>query len=453
MLSFLDFNYENCPDISEEKLSRFKWMAKMRFVAAGSLFVVFTLLKLTKWVNFPYMPVVVITVVEMFINQPYPRIVRLFKSFDLLVFLNLLVDILIITWSIQSSEGMDSYYNLLVYPLVFVFAGIVFSRALTFALANISWFCYAAMVYLEYTGVLPTRDVYHVQMSEQDRIITTVLVLPFYNIIAFFVSYLGTVLREREQQLKETKAMLIQANKLAARKAQVAANAELSQRFSPSLMMMRGHLQKILETIGPDHSRTREIRFLESEVDKMYEAVNAQTSTLAEVSRPPARRSVNVIGCIEEAVSLLLPQLSRHNIEVYQQYDSHQDQVEGDPEQIQKVIFNLLNYFRGKMSGSQMDHIWVMTRNIQTDLSAAHIEIKIKANGFTPTPKELSRIFDAPFTTKGGNVGGLGMSITYGIVQNLQGDIRAVLEKDQGMAFIVTLPVWTEEPGPSKDIG
>ena len=447
MLDFLNFNYENCPDIPEERLMRFKWMAKMRFVAAGSLCIIFTLLKLSGWVDFPYLPIVVISLIEMFVNQPYPFIVRRFKSFDAIVFLNQLVDVLVITWGVHSDDGLNTYYNLLLYPLVFIFTGIVFSRALTFILANLSWLCYAAMLYMEYNGIITHNEIYHMKMSGQDRFITMILVLPFYNIIAFFVSYLGTVLREREQQLKETKAMLVQANKLAAKKAQISASAEFSQRFSPSLMMMRGHIQKILERIQPDDPRSGKIRFLESEVTKMYETVNIPPPPERELT--VAKQMVNVVRSIDQSVELLSSQLRKNNIEVHRQYDSEYNFVEGEPEQLQKVIFNLINYFRMNKSVVGIDTIWVETRNLKKDPSAQReIEIKLKVNELTLSSKEMDRIFDAAFAGKGSGKGtGLGMSIAYGIVQNHNGDIQAISEGNKGMSFLVTFPVSEEKTG------
>ena len=58
------------------------------------------------------------------------------------------------------------------------------------------------------------------------------------------------------------------------------------------------------------------------------------------------------------------------------------------------------------------------------------------------------RIFDPFFSTKSGKNAGLGLSISYNIIQRLGGDIEAKNQEQGGSIFTVTLPV---EPG-SKGI-
>jgi two-component system NtrC family sensor kinase len=60
-------------------------------------------------------------------------------------------------------------------------------------------------------------------------------------------------------------------------------------------------------------------------------------------------------------------------------------------------------------------------------------------------PEHLPRIFDPFYTTKQvGRGTGLGLSVTYGIVEKHGGHIEVQSQKGQGSTFTVVLPVLSE---------
>ena len=60
--------------------------------------------------------------------------------------------------------------------------------------------------------------------------------------------------------------------------------------------------------------------------------------------------------------------------------------------------------------------------------------------------KNLKKIFDPFFTTKPVGKGtGLGMSISYKVIKEHNGDIRLKTKVGQGSTFIITLPIHFEK--------
>ena len=73
--------------------------------------------------------------------------------------------------------------------------------------------------------------------------------------------------------------------------------------------------------------------------------------------------------------------------------------------------------------------------------------IEVSDNGPGIAPNLIGRIFDPFFTTKGiGDGLGLGLSISYGIVQDFGGEISARNRPDGGAELTVELPRYKAEP-------
>ncbi|HER19623.1 MAG TPA: HAMP domain-containing histidine kinase, partial [Chromatiales bacterium] len=71
----------------------------------------------------------------------------------------------------------------------------------------------------------------------------------------------------------------------------------------------------------------------------------------------------------------------------------------------------------------------------------AHVVIEIVDDGVGIEPEALNRIFEPFFTTKEGEAGlGLGLAVTYGVVQRHQGTINVKSTPGQGTTITIILP-------------
>lgn len=86
------------------------------------------------------------------------------------------------------------------------------------------------------------------------------------------------------------------------------------------------------------------------------------------------------------------------------------------------------------------------TINIITAQKEDKIEVTIEDDGMGIPPENLSKISDPFFTTKAPGEGtGLGLFITYSIIEEHDGDIDVISNAGKGTIFMVSLPKWTEE--------
>lgn len=124
-------------------------------------------------------------------------------------------------------------------------------------------------------------------------------------------------------------------------------------------------------------------------------------------------------------------------IEVHTHLDPSNPQVRGDDQKLQQVLLNLLVNAEYAMQDVHVRHLSIMTRK---DRGKVHIVISDTGQGMSDDTRE--RIFEPFFTTKPAGVGtGLGLSVSYGIVQGHNGGIAVDSTPNVGTTFTVTLPL------------
>lgn len=442
----LEFNYEQCPGMTDSLAARFKWSSRMRFSAALAIVGLLFFTKLLGWTGFPAMPLLIVGFIEMFVNQPYPGYVRRVKNPEVILFLAQFVDVVLITWGIHILGGMNAFYMILIYPMVIVFTGIVIGPIYTFVIANLSFLFYAALVYLEYHGFIPNHPVHHVEMPGMDRFVLTLLIFPFYNLLAFFSTYLAAQLRQREQQLVETKVMLTQAGKLASRRAQMIAGKDVAQRIYYSLSMVGDSVRSMLAQMPESDPIHADMHSLEAEFYKLNNLVNETLAETRETSKGSSeaaeRQMLSVHSVIDESLELLAVPFKKSGVEIYREYDSALPQIQGDAEQLRQVFFNFLSFLRNSLATQRGGKIWIRTRYVRShDLQDPVVEVVLKHAGPSPE-KDVSRLFTSSSSAVVAGVsGGLGLFISHGIVQAHNGRVRAVSPESGGIAFYLTFPI------------
>ena len=111
--------------------------------------------------------------------------------------------------------------------------------------------------------------------------------------------------------------------------------------------------------------------------------------------------------------------------------------IECYPGQLNQLFMNILNNAVQAMPDDKKD----AEITLYTEEADSEVYVRIKDNGIGIPDELKNRIWEPFFTTKEVGVGtGLGMSITYGIIEKHGGKIDLASEVGKGTEFVITLP-------------
>ena len=146
-------------------------------------------------------------------------------------------------------------------------------------------------------------------------------------------------------------------------------------------------------------------------------------------------KRTNVHLGIDSTLRILSKYFSAENLSLVRDY-GELPEIDAYPGQLNQVWMNLL------VNAAQAIGKETGTVTIQTRLVGENIEVSISDTGMGISQECMSRIFDPFFTTKTvGEGAGLGLSISFGIVERHKGRIDVINRPGEGATFVVQIPV------------
>ncbi|KAB2891368.1 MAG: two-component sensor histidine kinase [Desulfobulbaceae bacterium] len=148
------------------------------------------------------------------------------------------------------------------------------------------------------------------------------------------------------------------------------------------------------------------------------------------------KQSVQLNDLIEEALSFVEREASYNNIIIVRNFREDLPTTMTDGPQLQQVFLNLINNAIDAVGqGGSLE--------ISTAVdSQGRLVVEFADNGPGIKPENIKQIFDPFFTTKEPGKGtGLGLYISYDIVQKLGGTIQVTNRQSGGAVFTIVLPV------------
>jgi len=266
-------------------------------------------------------------------------------------------------------------------------------------------------------------------------VVSLMIILVIPGVATSLVNDLFRAHRERALALNEA----AEANKLASL-GRLAAGVAHEINNPLAIINEKAGLMADLLTFTPATNQQSQDRLL-GLVRSIHKAVNrcsGITRRLLGFARPGTirRESLRLVDVIGESLEFYRKEAEYRDIEIKLEMSPDLPDIESDSNSLQQIFLNLVgNAFAAMPDGGCL-------RITGARSGQNHVLITVADNGHGIDPTDLKKIFEPFFSTrflKGGS--GLGLFVTYGLVQELGGHILVESTKGVGTRFFVTLPL------------
>jgi PAS domain S-box-containing protein len=233
---------------------------------------------------------------------------------------------------------------------------------------------------------------------------------------------------EKEQGMRN---QLVQADKLAALGKMVSV---IAHEINNPIQTVKNTFYLLEDQITPGSPAVEYLKMASVEANRISDLVAQLRGTYASGSKAIVR--VNVLALLVEVHDLLAAQLKKNQVEWCQVGGLQSSTVLAVRNNLKQVFINLcLN----AMEAMEADQKGKITVNLRASLDGKRVGVDFHNTGPLIGNEALPLIFDPFFTTKR-NGSGLGLSISYDIIRQHQGEILVESSPEKGVTFTVWLP-------------
>jgi signal transduction histidine kinase len=365
-------------------------------------------------------------------------------------------------WIILALVGIYIFFSYIVFPtfydvyVIFLFAPLIYA-ALAFRLRG------AIIGSIVFVGILVPKAL-PLSLTAPVFVRSFVfLVFPFLvsGLVALWLNYferqmaayreilaLNVQLNSYVDRLEKTQKQLLQVEKLHALGQLSAAIAHEINNPLAGVIMYTQLLQKKIK--GETIKREESLEILAKMELALTQSAKLVRSLLDFARQStPTLKSISIGSVIEQVIALVGHQAQLKKIKIVREEAPDLPPVKGDFSQLQQVFINLV------VNGIQaMPEDGTLTIRTSSE-SFGNVKVSIQDTGVGIPPENMDKLFTPFFSTKEAVKGvGLGLAVSYGIVERHGGRIEVHSEVGKGSTFTVFLPVYREEaqtpgqPGP-----
>ena len=236
-----------------------------------------------------------------------------------------------------------------------------------------------------------------------------------------------------EAQLQRQRETLYQTEKLAALGT---LSAGIAHEMNNPLGIITSRIEVMLLDAEEHNLSTQvleDLQVLHRATQRVARIATNLRSFARQTPREHARVDLNAV--VQETLLLMQKPLEVDGIRLTTRLDPALAPILGDASTLQQVLLNLVTNAREAMaSGGEI--------RIETSSAVAPagwVQLVIDDTGPGISPEELSKVFDPFYTTKKTGTG-LGLSVSYGIIQDHHGTVDVQSVPGRGTTFVLAFP-------------
>jgi len=250
-------------------------------------------------------------------------------------------------------------------------------------------------------------------------------------------NFMASSLKDRDEQIKERATQTIMKSERLATIGQLAAG--VAHEINNPLGGILSYSHLVLEDMDADNPGRQNVEKIVVQATRCREIVKGLLDFARQTE--PEMSVANINEILNEALALVEKQALFHNIEVIKHLDPDPIQVMADYSQIQQVLINIIIN-----AAESMEEQGELIIQIKKTADGNFVLVEFTDTGHGIPDENIDKLFDPFFTTKEvGRGTGLGLAVSYGIVERHKGSIDVRSEVGIGTTFIVSLPLHKEQ--------
>jgi two-component system NtrC family sensor kinase len=238
-------------------------------------------------------------------------------------------------------------------------------------------------------------------------------------------------------QISETRLQLTQAEKLAS-VGRLAAG--IAHEINNPLTGVLTYASLLAKHLPPEDSGSADVEVIIRETKRCRSIIKE----LLDFARPapPSRRPTDINEVVRHSLAVVMNQLSLNHVNLSLGLAEDLPEAYADANQLQQVVVNLL------LNAADVVEPGTGQLRLATRLlDETFVELSVEDNGSGIRPEDLPHLFEPFFSTKGNRGTGLGLAVTWGIVESHGGNIDVQTELGKGTTFSVRIPLHPPEAG------